>query len=52
MVQSTTKSTPGTPNKNSIAEQFNRTVLEIATCIMQYNQVPEKFWGYTILYAK
>jgi transposase InsO family protein len=46
-----TKSAPNTPQQNSIAERFNRTILEMATCMIQHNKVPEKFWGYAILYA-
>jgi hypothetical protein len=46
-----TKSAPSTPQQNSIAEHFNHTILEMATCMMQHNKVEEKFWGYAVLYA-
>ena len=46
-----TKSAPGTPQQNSVAERFNRTIIEMATCLMRERGVEEHFWGYAVLYA-
>jgi hypothetical protein len=46
-----TKSSPNTPQQNSVAERFNRVILEMATCLMRERNVEERFWGYAVLYA-
>ena len=40
-----TKSAPGTPQQNSVAERFNRTIIEMATCLMRERGVERRLLG-------
>ncbi|KAL8496962.1 hypothetical protein ACS0TY_020589 [Phlomoides rotata] len=39
---------PGTPQQNGVAEQRNRTLLEMVRSMMSYLDLPKSFWGYAL----
>ena len=42
---------PGTLPQNSVAERYNRLVLEIARALLFDAKIHKKYWKYTVLYA-
>ena len=45
------KTIPETPQQNGLAERCNRTLLEIARCLLIYSDLPKMMWGAAILHA-
>ena len=45
------KSIPETPQQNGLAEKSNRTLLEMARCLLIDSRPPNMMWGAAILYA-
>ena len=43
-------SIPYTPQHNGVAERKNRSLKEIATCMLESKTLPPKFWDETINY--
>ena len=41
-------SVPHTPQQNGVAERKNRSLKEMATCMMEANTLPPKFWAEAI----
>ena len=39
---------PGTPPQNRVAEQRNRTLLDMVRSMISYSTLPISFWGYTL----
>ena len=44
-------SIPYTPQQNGVAERKNRSLKEMATCMMEAKTLPPKFWAEAINYA-
>ena len=44
-------SIPYTPQQNGVAEKKNRSLKEMATCMMEAKTLPPKFWTKDINYA-
>ena len=44
-------SIPYTPQQNGVAERKNRSLKEMATCMMESKNLPPKFWDRAINYA-
>lgn len=42
---------PGTPEQNGTAERYNRTIVEMARCVLSDSGLPLSFWGEAIRYA-
>lgn len=40
---------PYTPEQNGVAERNNRTVVEMARCMLFESKLSEKFWGEALL---
>jgi hypothetical protein len=40
-----------TPQENSVSECMNRTLMEMARCLLHDAGLPDTFWGYVILHA-
>jgi hypothetical protein len=49
IVHSTTA--PYTPQQNGVAERYNRTLIESATCLLYEHNIDIKFWDYAVKYA-
>ena len=45
------KTTPETPQQNGLAERCNRTLLEMARCLVIDSGLPKMMWGAAILHA-
>ena len=45
------KTIPQTPQQNGLAERCNRTLLEMARCLLIDSGLPKKMWGAAILHA-
>ena len=39
---------PGTPQRNSVSERCNRTLLDMAQSMMYLTDLPLSFWGYAL----
>ena len=44
-------SIPYTPQQNGVAERKNRSLKEMATCMMEAKTLPPKYWDEAIKYA-
>ena len=44
-------SIPYTPQQNGVAERKNRSLKEMATCMMESKVFPPKYWAEAIKYA-
>ena len=44
-------SIPYTPQQNGVAKRKNRSLKEMATCMMEAKTLPPKFWAEAINYA-
>ena len=44
-------SIPYTPQQNGVAERKNRSLNEMATCMMEAKNLPPKYWAKAIKYA-
>ena len=44
-------SIPYTPQQNGVSERKNRSLKEMATCMMEAKTLPPKFWAKAINYA-
>lgn len=42
---------PGTPPQNSVAEWFNKIVLEIIRALLFNTKIHKKYWKYAVLYT-
>jgi hypothetical protein len=40
-----------TPQENGVSEQMNRTIMEMARCLLHDSGLPRTFWGYTVLHS-
>ena len=45
------KTIPETPQQNGLAERCNRTLLEMARCLLIDSELPKMMWGAAILHA-
>ena len=45
------KTIPETPQQNGLAERCNRTLLEMARCLLIDSGLPKRMWGAAILHA-
>ena len=45
------KTIPETPKQNGLAERCNRTLLEMARCLLIDSELPKMMWGAAILHA-
>ena len=45
------KTVPETPRQNGLAESCNRTLLEMARCLLNHSGLPKIMWGAAILHA-
>ncbi len=43
--------TPYTPQQNGVAERMNRTIVEMARCLLIQSKLPTMYWGEAILTA-
>ncbi|KAI3453969.1 hypothetical protein Pfo_010632, partial [Paulownia fortunei] len=41
-------SAPGTPQQNGVSEKRNRTLLDMARCMLGFSTLSTSFWGYAI----
>ncbi|KAI3468855.1 hypothetical protein Pfo_025518, partial [Paulownia fortunei] len=41
-------SAPGTPQQNGVSERRNRTLLDMARCMLGFSTLSTSFWGYAI----
>jgi hypothetical protein len=40
-----------TPQENGVSEQMNRTIMEMARCLLHDSGLPCTFWGYAVLHS-
>jgi hypothetical protein len=45
------KTNADTPPENGVAEQINRTIEEMACCLLHNAGLPDSFWGYAVLHC-
>ena len=43
---------PGIPQQNDVSERRNRTLLDMVRSMMSFVQLPDSFWGYTVVPSK
>ena len=42
---------PYSPSQNGVAEQMNRTLVELSQAMIIANDLPEVLWEYTVLHT-